>query len=617
VEGLALLILAGVVLALAAVLTTALLRPESGLDAAITFGVVAAAGAVATMLVAGALDALTPGAVLAVTAAWGLVAGVFALRRDLLPRPQGLRSLWPLARRSRAHPWTAALAALACAALAWQVLVALVLPPFAFDALGYHLVLAGGWVQAQSLDPVTLSLCCAYYPGNSELLFAWPMLFEDSDAAVGLVQIPFVMLGALAVAGIVRSAGLPTQASIAAAALFAVTPVVLAQAPTQYADVITASCALAALHALIRFAATGAWPRLVVAGLAAGLLLGMKGTAIIWAVMLTIAALAIAIALARRGRLSGRSATRGFVAFAVACLALGSFWYARNWIETDNPLYPFRVEVAGTRIFDGPETFEERLTPPPSGSGQHSPVTLARAWKPDVRFWSRDGYDYEEQLGGLGPLWIWLALPLLIPVGVALVRRRSLTLIAFAVVAAVFVVQPYSWWSRFTIPLMGIGALVIVAAAWWAPRTWMRTTVRLAALALAIAAVALTSRQVNPASRADPLSAGDVVDLIGEPAQELTIGRLFFPEYRFLEQVPDDVTIAVDRTAQVLRWNYPLFGPELTRTVVPAEAGAWPDDAWVVTAPGQALDDELSSDSAFSLAVDEGGVHVWRPAVAS
>ena len=612
-DGVALLILAGVVLALSAAATTPLLRPESALDATITFGVLAAAGAAGSMLLVGAFDALTPAAVLAVQAVWGIVAGALVVRlglREEFPAPPPVRDLTGLVRR---HPWASALVVLASLALAWQVLVAIVLPPFAFDALGYHLVLSATWVQSESLDPATLSLCCAYYPGNSELLFAWPMLFEGSDAAVGLVQLPFVVLGALSVAGIVRSAGLPTPASAAAAALFAVTPVVLAQSPTQYADVIAAACALAALHAVIRYAVTGAWPPLVVAGLAAGLLMGMKGTSIIWAVALALAVLAIAITLARRGRLSAPTAARGVAAFAVACLALGSFWYARNWIETDNPLYPFQVEAAGVEVFEGPETFEARLTPAPTGD-QPWPELMVRSWKPDLRFWNRSGYDYQEQFGGLGPLWPWLALPLMVPVGVALVRRRSPTLIAFAVVAAVFIVQPYSWWSRFTIPLMALGALVIVAAASWAPRTWMRRTIELAALALAIAGVVLTSREVNPASRAEPLPADDVVALIGDPPEERTIGRLFFPEYRFLEEVPEDATVAVDRTAAILRWNYPLFGPELERTVVPAETGVWPEEAWVVTAPGQPLDDELSSDPGFHLAVDVGGVHVWQPA---
>ena len=38
-----------------------------------------------------------------------------------------------------------------------------------------------------------------------------------------------------------------------------------------------------------------------------------------------------------------------------------------------------------------------------------------RSWAADVDFWNQGSYDYQERLGGLGPLWPWLGLPLLVP----------------------------------------------------------------------------------------------------------------------------------------------------------------------------------------------------------
>jgi hypothetical protein len=604
----ALLLLGGGLLAVAAGLTTVLLRPDSALDAAISFGVVAAAGLAATVLTVGALGILTPAAVLAAEAAWGLVAAapVFrrgvSLRRPRLPRPD-----------VRSHPWATALVTLAALALAWQLLVALVLPPFAFDALTYHLTIAASWVQNENLDPSALSLCCAYYPANSELIFAWPMLLLGSDGAVDLVQFGFVALGALSVAGIVRSAGLPAAAAATGAGLFAATPIVIVQAPTDYADVIVAASALAGLHALTRFAVTGAWPRLVVAGLAAGVLLGTKGTGVIWAAALAATALAIAIGLVRSGRVPARPAARALAAFLIPCLALGSYWYARNWIETDNPAYPFAVDVAGVDLFDGPIRVDDVLTEPDAGGDEAWPSAIVRSWAADLDFWRQGSYEYQQRSGGLGPLWPWLALPLLVPVTVALVRRRSPALIAVAVVAVVLVVQPYGWWSRFTIPLMAIGALAIVAATEWAPRLWMRRAVQALALALALAGVALSSFEVDPAARAEPLPARDLVGLIGDASEERTVGRLFFGEYRFLEQVPEDATVVVDLAAPTVRFVYPLFGPEGSRDVRPAGASQVPDEAWVVTAADRPLDRALSSDPRFSLAAAERGVRVWRP----
>jgi hypothetical protein len=508
-------------------------------------------------------------------------------------------------RRLTAHPWEAALVVLATVALGWQLLVALVLPPFASDALTYHLTTVATWLREGDLAPTPLSLCCARYPGNSELLFAWPALLKGDDRLVDAVQVGFAILGALAVAGLARSAGLERATAAAAGALFAVTPIVLAQAPTNYADVIVAACALAGLHALVRFAATGAWQRLAVAGLAAGLVLGIKGTGIVWAVALGLTTVAVAVAR-RRG-------AGALAAFALPCLALGSAWYLRNWIDTGNPFYPFRVRPAGLELFRGPVEVGDVLTAPAAAAGSPAPVAVVRSWLQDVAFWRVGSYNYEQRLGGLGPLWPWLGLPLLAPAALWLRRRRSPALVALLVIGLVLVVQPYRWWSRFTIPLAAAGAIAIACAAVWAPRRWMRGGVRGAALGLAVAAVLLSSLEVDPASRAPSLRADRLLDLAGSPARDRSVGHLFFREYRFLDDVPADATVMVDLGARRVRFVYPLFGSALSRRVVRAGAGPPPAGAWAVTAAGRPLDRRLSRDARFTLASDVRGVRAWMP----
>ena len=606
---LAMLLSACAALAVAAASTTLLLRPDSPLDGAITLGVVAATGVAALVGVAGLMGVLTPAAVLGLACAWALCAVPPALRAGL-----------PSLRVPRCHPsairgrgWEAATVALAALALGWQVVVALVLPPYAFDAITYHLTITASWLQAENLDPTVLSLCCAYYPATSELMFAWPMLFLGTDLLVDTVQIGFAVLAALAVAGIARSAGLRPPAAAAAAGLFAVTPIVLTQAPTNYADVIIAACALAALHALVRFAQTAAAPRLLVAGLATGLVLGIKGIGIVWAAVLALAAVALAYRAWRTRRLSRRAATAAAGAFLIAAVALGGPWYARNWIETGNPAYPFRVAVAGTTVFDGPLRVDDVLTPPDAGSDEPWPAAIVRSWAADLDFWNQGSYDYQQRSGGLGPLWSWLGLPLAVVLAAMLVRRRNAALVALGAVTVVLLVQPYAWWSRFTIPLAAVGAIAIAAAASWAPRPWMRRTVRAAALALAVAGVGLASVAVDPAARARQIEALDVLRLAGAEPQKRTIGRLFFEEYRFLERVPEDATVVVDLRAQPVRFVYPLFGRRLERRV--RAGGAYPprETAWVVTAAGRPLDGRLQRDPRFRLDSSSHGIRVWAP----
>jgi hypothetical protein len=520
----------------------------------------------------------------------------------------------------RAHPWAAALVLMAAVALAWELLVALVLPPYAYDALTYHLTTVASWVRGGNLHAPALSLCCAWYPDNAELVFAWPVLLLGSDALVGCVQVGFAVLGGLAVAGLARSAGLRPSAAAIAASAFLVTPIVLTQAPTEYADVLSAALVLAALHALVRFAITGGVSRLLVAGLAAGVVLGTKGTGIVWGCTLVVCGLVITVVRSRRTGLSGRrpgTASRragiAAVGFVAATLCLGSYWYARNWVDQGNPLYPFRVTVAGVSLWAGPFDVHSVLTEPSAGAGKPWPVSVIDSWASDLPFWRQGTYDYQQRRGGLGPLFAWLGLPLLVPIAIVLARRRDPVLIALILIAFVFVVQPYKWWSRFTIPLAAAGALAVAAAIAWAPRPWMRTVIAAASVLLALAGVGLSAHAVNPAGRAKSISVGRVLGLIPARMSEDTIGKLFFPEYRFLERVPARATIVVDLAAPAVRFTYPLFGPRLTRAVLPAGAGPPPAGAWIVTGAGRPLDRKLEQDARFREASDVRGLHVWAP----
>jgi hypothetical protein len=580
--------------------------------------VLGAAEVAAVILVAGAFGQLRPAIVLAAETLW--LAGLApALLRPGPARTwiRGART-WAPARSPRASvrgwpPWPAVLVAFAVLALAWQALVALLLPPFAYDALTYHLTIAAAWLQQESVEPTALSLCCAYYPANAELLFTWPMLLLGTDTLVDTVQLGGAVLGALAVAGIARSAGLGDAVAAAAAALFALTPIVLTQAPTNYADLLIASLSLAALHSALRFAVTAEPRRLVPAGLAAGLLLGMKGTGIVWAVVLTAGVLTLVVVALRRRRIGRRAAAGAAAAFLAACLALGSFWFVRNWVDTGNPAYPFRVEVAGTQVFEGPVLIDEVLTPPDENRDLSTPEAIVRSWASDLDFWNQGSYDYQQRFGGLGPLWPWLGLPLLLALAVPLVRKRSPLLLALAAVAVVFALQPYRWWSRFTIDLAALGSIAIAATAIHASRAWVRRLVAGSALALALAGALLASSEVDPSARAEPLGAIDVVRLAGEPEARRSLGRLFFPEYRFLDDVPTDATIAVDLEAPEVRFVYPLFGPGLERSVVPVEDGRAPAGAWLVTAAGRPADREARASGRFTLASAVGGLHAWRP----
>jgi hypothetical protein len=177
----------------------------------------------------------------------------------------------------------------------------------------------------------------------------------------------------------------------------------------------------------------------------------------------------------------------------------------------------------------------------------------------------------------------------------------------------VFLLQPYRWWSRFTIDLAALGSIAIAATAIQASRAWIRRVVAGSALALALAGALLASFEVDPSARAEPLGAIDLVRLVGEPDARRSLGLLFFPEYRFLDEVPAEAVIAVDLEAPEVRFVYPLFGPGLERSVVPAADGSVPAGAWLVTGAGRPADRLARTSGRFTLASAVGDLHAWRP----
>ncbi len=631
----ALLLVAGVGLALiGGTLLATLLALRDPLDWALGVLVLAAVHVVLVSVVVGGLaHAYRPGPVLATSAA---VDGVLAVAA--WPRRADARGvLAPIAGAAAVvralRPWQAIVCALALVALAWRLALAALLPPFAYDALVYHLTAVADWVQHRRIEVNPYALCCGHYPSNAELLFGWPALLMHRDTLVDAVQVVSAVVGALAVAGLGRLAGLTPAGCLTAAALFVLTPVVLVQANVDYNDLTVAAFLLAALYFVARtfeaspFAFTSMRggrlePGLLLVGAAAtGFVLGAKLDGFFAAGVVAVLVAGQFAAAAARGRLRTGRALASVGAFVGVALVLGGWWYVRNWLDDGNPFWPYRVTLLGHELFAGPLSMHAYFTPPPNPTGDPI-LDIGRSWFRDVRFVGRDSYSYESRSGGLGPLWSYLGWPCaawLVWLGA---RRRRALLVSFLLpLALVELLQPYRWWSRFTIPLAAVGAVAVVAVVELARREPVRRALVAAALVLATCGAALATWRLNPAGLGRELSVPQVVRA-AEDGRSGSVGRLFFDEYRWLDGVPRRATIAVEVEAPPIRWIYPLFGSHLDRRLVLLEpderrglrrrldgpgplylavgAGSWYDH-WARARPG-----------AFRRIFDVRGVRVYR-----
>jgi hypothetical protein len=210
---------------------------------------------------------------------------------------------------------------------------------FNFDSLWYHLPFAVDIAQSHSVTqffhPETV-FTNWFYPQNSELVHAAGIVIVHRDTLSLFVNFGWLALAFLAAWCIGRPWGRGSLTVIAAAILLDSNTLVVREPGAAKNDLMAAALLLAAIAILVtawfqqregRSLSPG-WP-VAAAGLAVGLAVGTKSTAVAIAAALTVAI----VFLAPRGR---RWAAFGW--WFLPALAGGGYWYLRNLIAVGNPL---------------------------------------------------------------------------------------------------------------------------------------------------------------------------------------------------------------------------------------------------------------------------------------
>jgi hypothetical protein len=270
------------------------------------------------------------------------------------------------------------------------------------DTLWYHMPLAAKFVQTGSLgdifffDPIFFA---SFYPSNSEVLHAVPILAFDRDIVSPVLNIGFLSLGLLASWCIGRPYGVAPQALIGGAVALGAQMLVEFQAGEALNDITGVAFVLAAAALLVNgYAARQrrddsadapvsgrgiAASALAVAGLAVGLAVGVKLSFLAPVAALTVGVVVIAPAGARR---------MAALAWTLPVVAGGIYWYARNAIATGNPI-PF-VRSVGPLELPAPERALE-LRPG---------FAVAHYWNDTEVWWDWFIPGLEESFGALWPV---------------------------------------------------------------------------------------------------------------------------------------------------------------------------------------------------------------------
>lgn len=527
-------------------------------DRAVTFSLIVVIDIVYSTFAAGVLGILSSvgfmlcnlvGAFLILGVMW--ICGLLPRRTTPFRPNRGRISFRHLERPAR---WVIAILAVLLLLLA---VIGVILPPFAYDELGYHLVAVAVWVQQHRIVDTTLSIWANAYPKNAELLYCWLYLATHSDLLVHLGQWIFAALGMVYTTACARRIGLGETGAVVAGTLFFLTPTVMLQSITDYNDVAFTSMFLAFFYFYLVSVREGFRLRYsFLAGLSGGMALGIKSSAAAYI------GVCLAFAFIKMCRLwTKRTVSLRFVAtqvtlVVVPLLGIGTYWYIHNWVVHHNPMYPFTVSVLGRVLFPGLGSVHDLIMVP------NTPDALKGLpwWQQVFISWTSfpTYYAYDMQIGGLGLQWTWLELPCAVLVtGYALRRRRDLLMVILPLVI-IFVLQPSNRWGRYTLFLAALGGWAVSMVIGWIRQQTLRTALYMATIVgicasyvLGIVAFARTNhRDSNLVMQA-------LLTAIGTEPSQRTVGHVVFPEYRWVDSISSTASIGC---TDDLPYVYPLFG---------------------------------------------------------
>ncbi len=374
-----------------------------------------------------------------------------------------------LARAARRSRWRGLVVAFAvCAA---PVLVrALLVPPLGWDAITWHSVRAGSWVQDGQLTPLLAPgawTTKGHSPAGGVVFASWSMLAYHGDLFVGAVDAAFWLCLGPIVWALAREIGVKEPWGTAAAGLVLAIPTLRLEIGAGYVEPALVCAFGAGALLTVRFLRRAEPGALVLAAAGLGLACAMKANALV------LGALGMAF-LAGRSLLVRPRRVGSLAAAALAFAAPLAPWLVDAWRATGYPLSPLSVSVAGIRLGVADEAvkwFSARPAMKPYDWGQES-----EAFK---KLFAFDVSDTKEGLGF--PLLLPLVVFVLTSPWLVRTRKAAGAFLVLAVAAVIFFVfqRDFSavrllWWqnvARFWLPayVVAVPASMAWCARWPAP----------------------------------------------------------------------------------------------------------------------------------------------------
>jgi len=232
-----------------------------------------------------------------------------------------------------------------------KIFINLINPPFGWDSLNYHFTFPVEWLKHGNLNnPIVVSddPSVSYYPINGSLFFLWLILPLKNVFIADLGQVPFYIIAFLATYSLARKLNLSKEYALFSASLFTLVPNYFKQLRITYVDVIIAALILVSINYLFLIINNRHGSNKLLYSLSMGLLIGTKTTAIPLAFLIFLPFLYYCF--------KNQNIKKAFLWFAISVILIiitGGFAYLRNFVQTNNPLYPLNFELFNKVIFKG------------------------------------------------------------------------------------------------------------------------------------------------------------------------------------------------------------------------------------------------------------------------
>ena len=217
----------------------------------------------------------------------------------------------------------------------------------------YHLYFAARWWKSGSIGLVASPFgenAATYFPAIGDYWFTWLMIGWKGDDLARLGQVPFLLIAGLATLDLARRLGATTSAAILAMAWFVTVSPLFVFTFEPNVDTLFIAFYLLSVNFWHRHITNDQGVgNLLLSGLASGLALGTKATAIVFVPPLLVIQL---ISIARLDRTRNRKFADA-ATLILSPLLVSAWFYGRNAWLTGNPLYPLHLEVFGRVILPG------------------------------------------------------------------------------------------------------------------------------------------------------------------------------------------------------------------------------------------------------------------------